>query len=78
MKPDEINKLRTGIAEILEVDIDDIKDDVHLVESLGADSFATLEILSFAENTFTVSIPPECLPRMTSLKRIIQLIDENI
>ena len=77
MKTDDIKTLRTGIADILEEDVDAIEDNVHLNKDLGADSFALLEIMYFVERTFNAGIPPECMPRMTTLNKIIRLIDEN-
>ena len=78
MKTDEIKALRTGIADILEEDVSSVKDNVHFHKDLGADSFAILEIMFFVEQTFNAGIPAECLPRMTTLNKIIQLIDENV
>ena len=78
MKTEDIDMLRSGIAEILEEDVEAIQESVHLHKDLGADSFALLEIMFFIEKTFKAGIPPECLPRMTSLTNIIQLIDERL
>lgn len=70
-------KLIAMIAEILEVEPEEIKDDTDLVEELDADSMMALEILASVEKTFKIKIPEEELQKFTSLKNIMLIIEEN-
>ncbi|MBF7156610.1 acyl carrier protein [Bacillus albus] len=70
-------KLIQMIAEVLEVEIEDIKDDTDLVEELDADSMMALEILAGIEKEFQIKIPEEELQKFTSLNNIISVIEEN-
>lgn len=70
-------KLIQMIAEVLEVETEDIKDDTDLVEELDADSMMALEILAGIEKEFQIKIPEEELQKFTSLNNIISVIEEN-
>ena len=66
----EIRKL---IADIIEMEPDQIEPDAHLVEDLGMDSMMALEILASIEKKFRIRIPEEELPKITTLNRAIEL-----
>ena len=67
---DEVRKL---IADILEMEPAEIPLDAQLVEDLGMDSMMALEILASIEKRFRIKIPEEDLPKITTLKRTIEL-----
>jgi acyl carrier protein len=67
-------EIRGAIAAIIEVAPEAIGPDTHLVQDLGADSMAALEIMAWLEKTFRVVIEPEALPEMTTLARIAGLV----
>lgn len=48
--------LRTMMADILDVDIEDITDEVHLADELGMDSLAFLELFDEAKETFGIEM----------------------
>lgn len=70
-------KLIEMIADILEVEPEEIQDDTDLVEELDADSMMALEILAGVEKKFQIKIPEEDLQKFTSLKNIISVIEEK-
>ncbi|MES5397857.1 acyl carrier protein [Bacillus subtilis] len=71
-------KLVRMIAEILEVEPEEIKDDTDLVEELDADSMMALEILACVEKEFQIKIPEEELQNFTTVNNIISIIEERI
>ena len=62
------------IAEITEVDSQEIKMDSHIVQDLGADSMAALELMSTIEKKFQIVIAPENLPEMVTLEKVTDLV----
>ena len=66
----EVTKL---IADIIEMDPDQIDPDAHLVEDLGMDSMMALEILTSIEKKFRIKIPENDLPKITSVNKAIDL-----
>lgn len=71
-------KLVGMIAEILEVEPEEIKDGTDLVEELDADSMMALEILACVEKEFQIKIPEEELQNFTTVNNIISIIEERI
>lgn len=71
-------KLVGMIAEILEVEPEEIKDDTDLVEELDADSMMALEILACVEKEFQIKISEEELQNFTTVNNIISIIEERI
>lgn len=74
---DRLSSIREIVAEILEVDPDELTESSHFIEDHGADSLRAVEILSRLEKKFNVVIPQEELPRMTSLNDTYQVLKEN-
>lgn len=68
-------EIRDIIAEILERDPKEITLDAHLVEDLNADSMMALEILAALEKKYKVVIPEDSLPKLTSLRKILELTE---
>jgi acyl carrier protein len=67
-------EIRGAIGSIIEVELEAIGPDTHLVQDLGADSMSALEIMAWLEKTYRIVIEPEALPEMTTLSRIAGLV----
>ena len=65
--------IRQIVAEVLEKKPEEIPLEAHLFNDLGADSMMALEILAAMEKKYKIVVPEESLPKMTSLKKIIDL-----
>jgi len=74
--PDLEQEVRKIIAEVTEKDPKLITPDAHLVDDLGADSMMALEILAALEKKFKLIIPEDSLPKLTSLKKIIGMMQD--
>jgi len=55
----EFEKLRKVIAEVLNVDPDEITMDTTFTDDLGADSLDVFQIVMGIEEEFDIEIPPE-------------------
>ncbi len=62
---DDIRKL---VAEILEMEPEEIDEDAHFIQDLGMDSMMALEILAGIEKKYRIAIPEETLPKFVNLK----------
>ena len=69
-------EVREIIAEIIEKDPQEVTLDAKLVEDLGADSMMALEILASLEKKYRVVVPEEELPKLTSLRKIMALVED--
>ena len=68
-------EIRAIIAEIIEKDPQEVTMDAHLVNDLGADSMMALEILASLEKKYRVVVPEDELPKLTSLRTIMELVE---
>ena len=64
------------IAEIIELEPEEVTDEAHLVQELGADSMTVLELMAALNSAYGIDINPEYLPRLTSLRDVIAVLDE--
>lgn len=70
------SEVKSLVAEILEVDPNDIPDEASFINDLGMDSLRALEILASLEKKFRIQIPPERLREMGSMKSVIAVTKE--
>ena len=66
-------EIKALIANIIEMEPDQIDPDTHLVEDLGMDSMMALEILAAIEKKYKIEISEEDLPKITTVNRAIEL-----
>ena len=66
----DIKKL---IADIIEMEPDQVDPDANLVEDLGMDSMMALEILAGIEKKYKIKLPEEELLKITTVNRAVEL-----
>ena len=66
-------EVRALIADIIEMEPENIGPDAHLVEDLGMDSMMALEIIAVMEKKYRIQIPEEELPKITTLNQAIEV-----
>lgn len=69
-------EVKTLVAEILEIEADQIPDDASFVTDLGMDSLRALEILAMLERKYKIRIPPERLREMVDMQAVINVVNE--
>jgi len=65
-----LDELREIVAEVLELEPEDIEDDADFVERYEADSLRAIEILARIEKRYRVEIPQSALPEMQNLAAV--------
>ena len=71
------DQLRELIADVLEIEPEEITDTSLFAEEHGADSRRAIEILARIEKTFDVEIPQDELSRMVNLESVRAIVQEH-
>lgn len=67
-------RLRAIVAEVLDLEPDDITDDANFIDDLGVDSLMALEIVVVLEKRFGVRFAETELRQVTSLGQAYDLV----
>lgn len=70
----EFEKLKKVIAEVLNVDPEEISPESTFVDDLGADSLDVFQIIMGIEEEFDIEIPPEKAEKITTVEEAVELI----
>ena len=74
----ELEKLQNIIAEVLNVDTEEITMDTTFVDDLGADSLGVFQIIMGIEEEFDVEIPTEEVEQIVSVGDAVEQIKRLI
>ena len=74
----ELEKLQKIIAEVLNVDTEEITPDTTFVDDLGADSLDVFQIVMGIEEEFDVEIPTEEVEQIVSVGDAVEQIKRLI
>lgn len=74
----EFEKLQNIIAEVLNVDPDEIKPETTFVDDLGADSLDVFQIIMGIEEEFDIEIPNEKAEKIVSVGDAAEAIKNAI
>ena len=69
-------KLREQIAEMLELETDELGFDDLLVDEHGMDSFSAMQLVVMLESEYDIKIPSERIIELKSINEIIRVIEE--
>ena len=70
----EFEKLKEVIAEVLNVDPEEISMQSTFVDDLGADSLDVFQIIMGIEEEFDIEIPPEKAEKISTVEEAVELI----
>ena len=70
----EFEKLKKVIAEVLNVDTDEITMETTFMDDLGADSLEVFQIIMGIEEEFGIEIPAENAEKITTVEEAVELI----
>ena len=70
----EFEKLKGIIADVLNVDEDEITMDTTFVDDLGADSLDVFQIIMGIEEEFDIEIPAETAEQITTVEQAVEMI----
>jgi acyl carrier protein len=71
------DKVKKIIAEKLNVDIGDVVPEASLIDDLGADSLAIVELIMTMEEEFDIEVPDEDAEKLATVKDAIAYIQEK-
>lgn len=74
----EFEKLKKVIAEVLNVDPEEIALDSTFVDDLGADSLDVFQIIMGIEEEFDIEIPAEKAEKISTVEEAVELIKSAI
>ncbi|WP_022764005.1 acyl carrier protein [Butyrivibrio sp. XPD2006] len=74
----EFEKMKEVIANVLNVDPDEIKPETTFTEDLGADSLDLFQIIMGLEDEFDVQIDPEKTENITTVGEAVELLKSAI
>lgn len=70
----EFEKLKKIIAEVLNVDPEEIKMGTTFTDDLGADSLDVFQIIMGIEEEFDIEIPSEEAEKISTVEQAVELI----
>ncbi len=70
-------KINEIVADILELEADAIDGDASILDDLGADSIAVMEIVMELEGEFDVEVPTEDILNLKSVNDIIKYVESK-
>ena len=74
----EFEKLKNIIAEVLNVDAEDITMDTTFVDDLGADSLDVFQIIMGIEEEFDIEIPSEEAEKIVTVGDAVEQIKNAV
>lgn len=74
----EFEKLKKVIADVLNVDPDEISMETTFVDDLGADSLDVFQIIMGIEEEFDIEIPAEDAESIATVEEAVNLIKNAI
>ncbi|MEU2896454.1 acyl carrier protein [Streptomyces sp. NPDC088106] len=70
-------ELRSLIADVLQLDVEEVTDDADFVQELEVDSLMALAIVFRLENEYGVKLEESDLKQVSSLVQVLQLITDK-
>ncbi|MCR5426446.1 MAG: acyl carrier protein [Lachnospiraceae bacterium] len=74
----ELEKLKSIIAEVLNVDPEEITADTTFTDDLGADSLDVYQIIMGIEDNFDIKIPEDAAENITTVGQAVEIIKEAL
>lgn len=70
-----LDKIKAILAEELDVEVSEIKEESRIQEDLGADSLSVMEIVMALEEEFDVEIPDAVTAKIKTVKDIVDFLE---
>ena len=74
----EFEKLKKVIADVLNVDPDEITMETKFIDDLGADSLDVFQIIMGIEEEFDIEVPAEDAESITTVEEAVNLIKSAV
>ncbi|MBF0418645.1 MAG: acyl carrier protein [Magnetococcales bacterium] len=70
-------RVKKIVVEQLQVEADQVTDDAHFVDDLGADSLDTVELVMALEEEFGMEIPDDAAEKIQTVRQAIEYIEKH-
>ncbi|MBI0377148.1 acyl carrier protein [Streptomyces albiflaviniger] len=70
----DMDELCTFVADVLDVDEEDVTDDADFVKTLGVDSLMALEVMVVLEKKYSVKLEEREMKDITTLRKVHDLL----
>lgn len=70
-------RVKEIIGEILDVNVNDINDDSLILDELGADSIAVMEIVMELETEYDMEVDTEQIPNLKTVNDIVAYLEKQ-
>ena len=74
----EFEKIKKIIAEVLNIDEDDITPESTFIDDLGADSLDIFQIIMGIEEEFDIEMPQDEAEKISTVKDAVDKIKESV
>lgn len=74
----ELEKLKKIIAEVLNVDPEEISPETTFTDDLGADSLDVYQIIMGIEEEFDIEIPAETAEQIATVEQAVEMIKKAL
>ncbi len=74
----DMDELRTFVADVLDVDEEDVTDDADFVKTLGVDSLMALEVMVVLEKKYAVKLEEREMKDITTLRKVHDLLASKL
>lgn len=71
-------KVKTAVAEQLDINVEDISNDASFMNDLGADSLDLVELVMSFENDFDITIPDDDSSEITTVQKAIDYVKSKL
>ena len=75
---EEFEKLKQIIAEVLNVDPEEVKMETTFMDDLGADSLDVFQIVMGIEEEFDIEVPAEIAENIKTVEEAVELIKNAV
>ena len=72
------DKFKEIIVDRLGVDLNEVTDEAHFIDDLGADSLDTVELIMAFEEEFDIEIPDEDAEKLTTVKSALDYLVKRL
>ena len=70
------NEIRDLVAEVIEVEPEEVTSEADFIEDLGMDSMQALEIMAAIEKRYSIQIPEDYLVKIINLSSLLNVAKE--
>ena len=70
-------QLQEIIADQLELDVEEISYDSHILDDLGADSLDVVDLVMSIEDEFGIEVPDEALENIRTVEDMVKYIEDH-